>query len=166
MCNCKISSEIFLSLFDYRDGDLIWKANTGSRNKIGSIAGADKGNGYIYVKIFGKRYYAHRIVWIMHNGDIPDGMFIDHINHNRSDNRIENLRIVTRLGNNRNKSKQANNSSGITGVTFCKQYGKWKAQINANGKTINLGRYATIEEAAKARKAAEKRLNFHTNHGA
>ena len=165
MCNCKISSEILLRLFEYKDGDLIWRVNTGKKNKIGFIAGCEKGNGYISIGIFGRKYLAHRIVWIMHNGDIPPNMEVDHINHNRADNRIENLRLVTRLENNMNKSVQINNSSGVTGVTFCKQTGKWRAQIQINGKNVSLGRYESIHEAETARKTAQKDFSFHKNHG-
>lgn len=80
---------------------------------------------------------------------------VDHICHNKADNRKETLRICTRSQNLMNRSMQSNNTSGVTGVYWDKCRFKWKAQIMVNQKTINIGRYNTKEEAIKARKEAE-----------
>lgn len=80
---------------------------------------------------------------------------IDHIHHNKFDNRKEFLRICDRSHNQMNKKKQSNNTTGVTGVYWDKPRQKWKAQIMVNQKTINIGRYDSMEEAIKARKAAE-----------
>lgn len=83
-------------VFEYRDGLLYWKIKTNRNMKIGRLAGSMAGNGYMQVHCFGKVRLMHRIIWEMHNGEIPEGMEIDHINHIRDDNRIENLRLVSR----------------------------------------------------------------------
>ena len=136
-------------LFDYHDGLLIWKMRRGS-SSAGRLAGSYDGNGYIEVRVNGKNIGAHRIIYEMHFGQIPDEMDIDHINGVRHDNRIENLRAVTRSVNNLNKAKQKNNSSGITGVRWHAQRKKWRAQF----RDKYLGLFATIEEAEYAYKAA------------
>ena len=84
----------------------------------------------------------------------PEGMVVDHINHNRLDNRRENLRICSPQENSMNAGKR-HNSSGIMGVSWDKENNKWKAQIRINGRNKNLGRFNTIEEAAEARRQAE-----------
>lgn len=90
---------------------------------------------------------------------------IDHINHNRSDNRLNNLREVTHVENGHNISKKTNNTTGYTGVVYHKATGKWLAQIMINGKNKYLGLFSTIEEAVEKRKEAEKDFNFYANHG-
>lgn len=101
----------------------------------------------------------------MHNGQIPDGMEIDHINHIRTDNRIENLRLVSRLTNMKNKSMYANNSSGVTGVRWDSRFGEWISRITTNGKIIYLGSFDNINDAITARNVAEAKIGFHDNHG-
>jgi hypothetical protein len=95
-------------------------------------------------------------------GDEPQD--IDHINGNRRDNRIANLRAVDRRENMRNARLRSNNTSGIVGVTFSRDRKKWVAQIN-DGKVRSLGRFDKFEDAVEARKAAERRAGFHPNHG-
>lgn len=147
--------------FTYSNGDLYWL--TGSRK--GRVAGTDHKAGYRQVNIGGKYFLSHRIIWEMHNGTIPDGMEVDHINHIRNDNRIENLRIVTGGENKKNQSKRNINSSGVTGVTWYRKSGKWRAEIKCNGVYEHLGLFENKSDAVSARIAAEKRLNFHENHG-
>ncbi|WP_338743736.1 HNH endonuclease [Klebsiella michiganensis] len=131
----------------------------------GTRAGSLSTNGYIYIKLNGLRFMAHRLVWIYHFGDIPTGMELDHINHQRRDNRIENLRMVTRKQNCRNRALPKRNTSGVVGVTFDNLLKKWKSQINIDGKNMNLGSFSTFEKAVKARKSAENLYGFHENHG-
>ena len=85
----------------------------------------------------------------------PDDMVVDHINHNKLDNRKENLRICTQQQNNMNKKMKSNNTSGVVGVSWDKTHSKWIAHIGLNGKLINLGYYSTKKEAIKARQEAE-----------
>ena len=89
----------------------------------------------------------------------PKGMVIDHINHNGLDNRRENLRICTNAENQRNRGKQKNNTSGYKGVDWRKDHKKWRARINKDNKTIHIGYYNIIEEAARAYDAKAKELH-------
>lgn len=107
---------------------------------------------------------AHRVAWVLHYGNWPSGQ-IDHINGMRTDNRIENLRDVTNAENAKNMAMKSLNTSGVTGVYLHKQTGKWCAQINAFGKTVGLGLFSERSEAIIARKAAERVLGYHPNHG-
>lgn len=92
----------------------------------------------------------HRLIM-----DCPDDKVVDHINHNPLDNRKENLRICTPQQNNMNRSNRYNNTSGVKGVHWDKEYNKWRCQITINKKTIHLGRFNSIEEAIEVRKQAE-----------
>ena len=131
----------------------------------GQIAGSINKNNYINLGIEKKRYYAHRIIWEMHNGTIPDGYQVDHINGIRSDNRIDNLRIVRNSENSKNQKRKSTNKSGMTGVSWDTQTQRWRAHITVNGKMISLGRYIDKIDALTARKNAEIKYNFHENHG-
>ena len=82
-------------MFEYRDGNLYNKVHRGYQAPIGAIVGSINDKGYILTKIKGKGLKVHRIIWEMHNGQIPKGMQVDHINEKRNDNRIENLQILT-----------------------------------------------------------------------
>lgn len=122
------------------------------------------GSGYHTGAIFGKRYQAHRVVWALMTGAWPIAL-IDHINGDRSDNRFENLQVVSEAENARNQRRRSDNTSGITGVFFNTQKRKWQAQITLNGRNHRLGFFANIDEAALARKAASIRLGFSARHG-
>ena len=95
--------ETVKSLFEYRqDGKLIWKIKR-SGTKKWKTAGAMHRNGYIVITFKGKQYPAHRLIWLFHNGFLPEnGIHLDHINRQKDDNRIENLRMVTSQCNQRN----------------------------------------------------------------
>lgn len=139
-------------LFDYHSGKLLWKVKPNNRVRKGSEAGYLHHDGYVVVRVNKVLNSAHRIIWEMHNGPIPKGMEIDHVNRNRIDNRIENLRLATRRQNSCNLST---NPSGVPGVYWCKQQGRWRARIFVNGKNIHLGLFKNINDAAKARMNAD-----------
>ena len=151
-------------IFTVENGMLIWGVKISNKNK-GDLAGCKGARGYIRVRRGGVLYYAHRIIWEMHNGPIPEGMQIDHINHVRDDNRIENLRLVSHKTNHRNRTMQSNNSSGVTGVSWMSKINKWRAQIMVNQVTISLGDYDDFDCAVNARINAESTYGFHENHG-
>ena len=126
--------------------------------KAGAMAGwIDKTHGYTFIKFRGKAYRSHNVIWLMETGSFPDGE-IDHKDINRSNNRISNLRDVTRSQNTMNRNKQANNSTGIIGTAYHKRDKVFTAYINRDGKRHHLGYFPTLQKAADARKAAEKEL--------
>lgn len=120
-------------------------------------------HGHLQGRVEYRAYLAHRVAWAIHYGEWPKGE-IDHINHDAGDNRIANLRDVTHAQNMQNQSFRRNNSSGITGVI--RMGDKWVARLRHGGRFLYLGRFACVEDAVAARKAAEVRLGFHANHGA
>lgn len=133
---------------------------------VGEVAGTVNSNGYRQVG--SSKYLMHRLIWVYHNGQIPANRFIDHINHNRADSRIENLRLVKYSDNSKNISPQTNTRSGITGVTRLKDAPRrkqWWARIKVDGKTVSLGTFETVQEAALARESAIANFGFHRNHG-
>ena len=113
--------------------------------------------------IFSQLYKAHRVAYAIHFGEWPRGC-IDHINGIKTDNRADNLRVVDRATNNRNRPTQKNNTSGVTGVSQTPQ-GKWRAVIKVNKKTQSLGVFSAKKDAISARKEAETKFGFHKNHG-
>lgn len=120
------------------------------------------GKGYFCGSIFDKQYSAARIAWLLHTGEWPKNC-IDHINGNPLDNRISNLRDVSRLENQRNRKRFSTNTSGVCGVV--KDKDKWRAHITVNGALKSLGLFSDISEAAAARSAAEIEYGYHPNHG-
>lgn len=152
-------------VFDYRDGVLLWAIRPARRVKIGDVAGYQNNQGYLVVRFSGKQWKVHRIIWEIHNGIIPDNMEIDHINHKRDDNRIENLRITSGRVNSMNIAISSANSSGCMGVSWIDRISKWQVYIGVNGKQIYIGVFENFEDAVLARKSAEKIYRFHKNHG-
>ena len=152
-------------LFDYdtETGNLISKVTRGN-SIAGSVAGGDDGKGYKTVTVDYARYKAHRLVWLHHYGEWPDGP-LDHINGVSSDNRLANLRLVTQSINLRNQKLSTSNSSGVCGVRWRKEHEKWEAAITVNYERKHLGCFANKEDAIAARKQAEFSYGFHPNHG-
>lgn len=131
-------------------------ANWNSRYAGKEAFTAAHGEGYRQGQVFGTPYLAHRVIWAIVYGEWPVNA-IDHINMDRSDNRLANLRHTDRGKNNCNRGAQINNTSGFKGVTWDKRSMKWKAQIGAFGKNHYLGLFATAEAAHAAYcKAAKK----------
>jgi hypothetical protein len=145
--------------FDSRRACNVWNARF-----AGTVAGRPKPTGYAEVSIFDRKHSAHRVIYAMVHGRWPLGE-IDHINGNRADNRIENLRDVSRKDNAKNLPIQANNSSGVVGVAWRKKLNKWHAYITVNRKQILVGFFDSLSDAKAARQAAAEQHNFHRNHG-
>lgn len=159
------TQEELRALFDYKDGELINKERRNNRwqNK-GKPIGSLGRDGYTRAYIGGKGYALHRLIWVWHGGALPHRMQIDHINGNRKDNRIQNLRVVSELENHHNHHRRTN-SGGYFGVRKNTNCSTWSARIYDNWKIIYLGSYPTMELAIEARKKAERRLGYHENHG-
>ena len=137
---------------------------TFNRTMVGREALIDiSSNGYKAGKVFGKHLLAHRVLYALHYGEWP--IYIDHINGNRLDNRISNLRSVTMHENNKNTGLRPNNKSGISGVHWCKKAKKWRGIIKVNKRSIHLGFFESLEEARPAIAEARKKYDFHKNHG-
>ncbi len=124
-------------IFDYVDGKLL---------RDGKASGGPTSNGYHRVSVKGKSYRSHRLVYLYHHGYIPE--FVDHINRDRMDNRIENLRECTRSQNNRNATKMKGTDSKYLGVI--KYLDRWRARICIDSKMHHLGYFKAEDEAALA----------------
>lgn len=132
------------------------KINRHYNSPAGRWVGHTNGKtGYRHLNIAGSKHYEHRLVWLWHNGTMP--LYIDHIDGNKSNNVIGNLRECTHSQNHGNMGKPRTNSSGFKGVSKIKGGRKWRARIKVGGKEQSLGAYSTKEEAHEAykRKARE-----------
>lgn len=156
-----------LFTYDRETGVLYWRNRNRTTTRHKYVAGTIKGNnnGYRHVGIKGKIYQEHRIIMMLCFGHIPENAEIDHINHVRDDNRLANLRFVTRRENQRNKSVSSKSTTGVTGVYFYKRLQKYIARIRVNREFIHLGVFDTLEGAAEARRQADRKYKFNNNHG-
>lgn len=120
--------------------------------------GAVRANGYIQIAIDYKIYLAHRLAWFYMNGDWPSGE-IDHINRERSDNRLTNLRLADRSQQLCNASKRTDNKSGQRGVFWVKRDSRWQATIVKDGRQTYLGQYKDKADAIAAYERAAADLH-------
>lgn len=176
------SQEVLRQLLDYdpETGILRWKergpewfqssdrrsAAERAANFNASHAGKEAGEkfvvGYRRVRLFGLYRWSHRIVWKIVYGVEPEQ--IDHINGQKDDNRLKNLRAVTDAENALNKRFTKISSSGVLGVTKRSDTGTWQAHIGFRGQKIKLGTFSSLDAAIAARRAAEREYGFHKNH--
>lgn len=156
--------DIFSSLFSYdKETGHIKRLYTWKRHRSGDKAGCLTNQGYRSIRYSGRDYLEHRIAWLLSYGHWPEAE-IDHINGDRSDNRIKNLRLAKRIENCRNTSIRKDNSTGYKGVS--KVGKRFRAQISCSGKVIHLGRFDTAKEAHEAyRKASSEYHGEFGNHG-
>ena len=150
-------------------GDLVWKVKRPGFAKIGGIAGHTddnhRGHAYRKITVLGKVYKAHRVVWTMHYGDIPDGMDIDHINGNCLDNRLQNLRAVSQKDNTQNIDKaRSDSSTGIRGVFPIRSkvtgdITRYRVTVNAYGKRVHIGYFKDADGAEAAYREARSKLH-------
>ena len=125
---------------------------------------AKKGDGYLVGRVFGRCCRAHQVAFAMSYGRWPTAP-IDHIDGDRRNNRLSNLREVTAAENNRNAKVRSDSKTGVVGVRWYKASRKWEAQISYDGKKKFLGLFEAFDDAVAARKAAEKFFGYHPNHG-
>ena len=153
-------SELYRSLcYNLSTGIFTWRIAT-DKTEIGQEAGYLRRDGYRYIQINSKQYLAHRLAWFYIHKEWPAD-HIDHINRNRADNRLENLRLSNLQLNAKNKSKYANNTSGEPGIYYIEGKCRWRAIITVNGKAISLGCFPCKYGAIRARKRAEEKLGFY-----
>ena len=144
-------------LFEYQDGELIWKSNRGKNQTKGKIAGSEKSHNYKRIRFNGRTHYAHRLIFLYHHGYLPN--MIDHINGNKFDNRIENLRECNKSTNAINSCVSSRNTSGVKGVYFDKAISKWCATLTINGKNKFIGNFDDIELAELVVKEAREKYH-------
>ena len=142
--------------YDPDTGIFVWTVKRG-RHPSGREARCVNKAGYIVIRINQKLYLAHRLAWLYMHGDLPKE--IDHINGIKSDNRISNLRPANRYQQMQNTKMRSHNKTGATGVTHCKQTGKYAAEVRVDGKRIWLGRFDCLELAGLV--ASEHREKLH-----
>ena len=154
--------ELFLVDDDF---NLVWRKNQG-HVKAGSLAGqVHSKNGYLYVGVDGKKHRAHRLIWVLYNGDcIAKTDIIDHIDGNKLNNNIGNLRLATRSQNMHNRSHQKNNKLGVKNVRWHKKSGTYQVRVNKNNRSYHIGYYKNLGDADEAAKKARKEIHGEFSH--
>lgn len=166
---------LFLEI-DFDSGEMVWKRRSrdmfrskrawstwNSKFAGKSALSSFQGDGYRCGTLLGSPVLAHRVLFAAYHGHWPE--FIDHINGDRSDNRIANLRSVSKIENSCNAKKPISNSSGYVGVSWNERDRRWSAYITLNRKRKALGNFTEKEDAILCRKKAEQDFGFHPNHG-
>jgi hypothetical protein len=153
--------------YDPVSGVVTRKVNTNYNAPSGAEVGYTRAGDYLRVRLDGEIYLLHRIIWKIATGEDPD--YVDHIDGNRLNNALNNLRSIPRAENYKNLPKPSDNTSGVIGVAWITRLSKWRASIGVliagRTKTIYLGVFDSFEDAVAARKAAEIKYGFHKNHG-
>lgn len=170
-----LSQEYIKSRFKYKNGNLYHKPmtkdsirkNQWNTRFSGKKCGSLNSHGYLQccLNINGKRYNytVHRLIFVYHKGYEPG--IIDHIDGDKTNNNINNLREVSNRMNQRNSKKPSTNTSGFVGV-YPTPNGKWRARVRDNkGRNISLGTFENISDAIIARKKSENFYGYHKNHG-
>lgn len=134
------STELVRSAFDYDEkiGRLRWKLT-------GKLAGGVGANGYVEIGFHRKNWKSHRLVWLWHGRDLPE--FLDHIDGDPLNGRVENLRAATKAQNMHNMKRTARNKCGVKGVFYDPLTGKWRARLMTHRKIVELGRHEDLEFA-------------------
>ncbi|QHF03322.1 HNH endonuclease [Pseudomonas asturiensis] len=143
--------------YDPLTGVFVWRVARGGV-RAGSVAGGPDTCGYLQMRFCGTKSSCHRLAWLYVYGVLPDHE-LDHINGIKTDNRIENLRPATRANNMCNIGVRKNSKTGVKGVSWDAQHGKFRAQIMHGGKKHNIGRFDTAEAASAA--YAQKARSLH-----
>lgn len=154
-----ITQQQISEIFEYTDGALYWKkpAHKSKEYLTGTLAGSIHKTGYRHITLFNRIEKAHRLIFMLHHGYVPNE--IDHINGDRSDNRIENLRETTRSQNQYNKGMCKSNTSGHRGVSWHRKSNAWQVRVDVAGKRHMIGYFKDLDAAAAAAKEARERLH-------
>lgn len=129
---------------------------------LGKIKGNVTQNGYLEICFNGVKMSTHKLAWLLYYGEFPEH-YIDHIDGDKQNNRIDNLRKSNPSLNQKNRGRNKNNSTGYNGVY--KSGNKFRARVKVNGKLINLGTFDTVEQAAECRMKYNQENGFDINHG-
>jgi hypothetical protein len=151
-----LSKNILNEKFEYVDGNLIWKKAI-RKDLNGRIAGTLHPKGYKTVFVCGKAYLLHRLIFLYHYGYLP--LQVDHIDTNKANNKIENLRESSESQNRCNSQMQQNNTSGYKNISWDKSRNKWHVAVALGGKTVFSKRFNDLDEAIVA--AREARQKYH-----
>lgn len=154
-----ITQQLVAEYFEYHNGKLLWKkvAHPNKHNLIGQEAGSIHPTGYRYVTWLNKSHKVHRLIFMLHYGYLPSE--VDHINNNRSDNRLENLRPANRSQNQCNRFALSSNTSGYPGVSWHKHSKAWLVRVMKDGKSKIIGYFKDLELAGLV--SAEARSLYH-----
>lgn len=155
----------FLEAVDYNpeSGEFKWKTTTRNRARVaGNNPSSYSSNGYLEICVGGTKVSAHKLAWHIYYGYWPNH-HIDHIDGDKRNNRISNLRKSDPSINMKNRGFNKNNTTGKMGVYKSGQ--KWRSRIRVSGKLVNLGTYENYNDAVEARESAEVKYKFHINHG-
>lgn len=154
-----ITRELIAQYFEYKDGLLYWKGVThpNKQSLMDKPAGSIHKTGYRHITWMGKVHKAHRLIFMLHHGYLPPE--VDHINGDRQDNRLENLRPATRSQNQCNRGALASNTSGYPGVTWHKHSKAWLVRVMKDGKSKIIGYFKDLELAGLV--SAEARSLYH-----
>lgn len=149
--------------YEPETGLFYWLVQRGGIARVGDVAGAVTPTGYVIIRVNKKTVLAHRLAWYIVHNELPDE--IDHINHNRQDNRLGNLRSADRKTNGRNLVMKSNNTSGVSNIVFDKRGGKWVLQAMVDGRMNHIGSSRVFDDLAAVRDSAMENLGFHERHG-
>lgn len=171
MINCPLPCPTVVRLllrYEPETGFLFWRkrppfCSQRGTAKEGYQAFCSPARGYLKGSILGATVTAHRVIWAVVYGRWP--VQIDHINGDKSDNRLCNLREASQAENMKNTAVRSDSETGYHGVCWRADRARWVARIGVNGRLQRLGSFRTKDEAISARKAAEARYGFHENHG-
>lgn len=154
-----LNAEKLRQLLDYdpATGIFTWRVTVARNRKAGQVAGSASTQGYVVITINGRTYKAHRLAWFHVYGSWP-ALMLDHINQNRSDNRISNLRLADAVLNGKNR-KPNRGREGATGATFIQSRQRWIASIIVDKKRMHLGSFIRQKDAVAAYAAAKEKFH-------
>lgn len=147
-----------LLAYDPETGSLTWRVGRARTAKQGALAGTPNPAGYLRVKVDGRSHMAHRLAWLLVYGEWPAGS-LDHINGQRNDNRLCNLRLADNATNQFNASAHRDSTSGVKNVAWHKQTGLWQVRVQARGINHCFGRFSDLVAATEAARAARAALH-------
>lgn len=152
-----VTQEQLKELVEYKEGFLIAKVKWADKIVVGNIVGTKNKDGYLQVSIQKKKYYVHRLIFLYHFGFLPES--VDHIDGDKNNNRIENLRAASLHQNNYNVKTPKSNKSGVKNVHWNKKNNNWNVTLAANNKSMYFGSFDDLELAALV--AEEARNLYH-----